>query len=73
MIDPSLFATNCWLLRAYEEENLTEGELARLLRIDRVSARRIVQDLTNPVYLLNEGEVSSLSIDLASSISGQVS
>ena len=58
-------------VRAYEEENLTEGELARLLRVDRVSARRIVQDLTNPVHLLNEGEVGSLSIDLASSISGR--
>ena len=60
-------------VRAYEEENLTEGELARFLRVDRVSARRIVQDLTNPVHLLNEGEVGSLSIDLASSISEQVS
>jgi Zn-dependent peptidase ImmA (M78 family) len=60
-------------VRAYEEENLTEGELARLLRVDRVSARRIVEDLTNPVHLLNEGEVGSLSIDLASSLSEQVS
>ena len=58
-------------VRAYEEGNLTEGELARLLRVDRVSARRIVQELTHPVHLLDEGEVGSLSIDLASSISGQ--
>ncbi len=55
--------------RAYEEGNLTEGQLARILRVDRVSARRIVRELTNPVHVLDEGEISSLSIDLASSIS----
>ena len=58
-------------VRAFEEGNLTEGELSRLLRVDRVSARRTVQQLTHPVQLLNEGEVGELSIDLASSISGQ--
>ena len=55
-------------VRAYEEEKLTEGELARLLRADRVSARRIVQDLTNPIHLLNEGEAGTLSIDLGISV-----
>ena len=58
-------------VRAYEEGNLSEGELARLLRVDRVSARRIVQELTHPVHLLDEGDVGALSIDLASSISGR--
>ena len=55
-------------VRAYEDGNLTEGELARLLRVDRVSARRTVQNLTHPIDLLDEGEVASLSIDLASTI-----
>ena len=58
-------------VRAYEEGNLTEGELARLLRVDRVSARRIVQELTHPVHILDEGSVAPLSVDLASSVSGQ--
>ena len=58
-------------VRAYEEGNLTEGELARLLRVDRVSARRIVQELTHPVHILDEGEIAPLSVDLASSVSGQ--
>ena len=58
-------------VRAYEEGSLTEGELARLLWVDRVSARRIVQELTHPIHLLSEGEVGSLPVDLASSISGQ--
>ncbi len=58
-------------VRAYEEGNLTEGELARLLRVDRVSARRLVQELTHPLHILDEGKVSPLSVDLASSVSGQ--
>lgn len=60
-------------VRAYEEENLTEGELARLLRVDRVSARRTVQELTHTAHLLSEGEIGALSIDLASSLSEQPS
>ena len=56
--------------RAYEEGELTEGQLARLLRVDRVLARRAVQRLTHPLHLLDEGEVASLSVDLASSFSG---
>ena len=58
-------------VRAYEEGNLTEGELARLLRVDRVSARRVVQELTHPLHILDGGQVSPLSVDLASSVSGQ--
>lgn len=52
-------------IRAYEEGNLTEGELARLLRTDRVAARRVVQELTHPVQVLGEGEVSPLPVNLA--------
>ena len=55
-------------VRAYQEGNLTEGELARLLRVDRVLARRVVQRLTHLPYDLEEGKVGTLSIDLASSI-----
>ena len=60
-------------VRAYEEGELTEGELARLLRVDRVLARRVAQSLTHPAHLLSEGEVGALSIDLASSLSEQPS
>lgn len=58
-------------VRAYQEGNLTEGELARLLRVDRVDARRTVQRLTHPQHLLDEGKVGTLSVDLASSIARQ--
>ncbi len=56
--------------RAYEEEKLTEGELARLLRVDRVAARRLIQELTQSWLLRDEGQVASFSIDLARNISG---
>ena len=50
---------------AYEADELSEGELARYLRTDRVSARRIVQRMTNELYLLDEGELASLPIDMS--------
>lgn len=55
---------------AYEKEKLTEGELARLLRVDRVAARRLVQDLAQSSLLQEEGQFEFLSIDLARSVSG---
>ena len=58
-------------IRAYEEGNLTEGELSRLLRLDRVSARRLVQRMTHTTHLLEGGEVESLTIDLAARLAGQ--
>ena len=58
-------------IRAYEEGNLTEGELSRLLRVDRVSARRTVQRMTHTPHLLEGGEVESLPIDLAARLAGQ--
>ena len=55
--------------RVYEEGKLTEGELARLLRVDRVAARRLIQELTQSSLLHAEGQVTSFSIDLARSLS----
>ena len=57
-------------VRAYEEERLTEGELARLLRVNRVAARRLIQELTQSLLLHDEGQVASYSIDLARNVSG---
>lgn len=56
-------------VRAFGEGKLTEGELSRLLRTDRVSARRTVQKLTHPVHVADAGEVASLHVDLASPVS----
>lgn len=60
-------------VRAFQEGDLTEGELARLLRADRVQARRIVQRLSNLPQLLDEGATGSLSVDLARGIAEQAS
>ena len=51
-------------VRAYQEGNLTEGELARFLRVDRVQARRTVQALSQTLQVLDAGEVTSISVDL---------
>ena len=58
-------------VRAYEEGKLTEGEFAKILRVDRVSARRMVRRLTHSPDLLDEGKVGSLSLNLASIVTGQ--
>ena len=58
-------------VRAYEEGKLTEGEFAKILRVDRVSARRMVRRLTHSPHLLDEGKVGSLSLNLASIVTGQ--
>ena len=55
-------------VRAFESGELSEGELASYLRTDRVSARRTVQRLTNEYYLLDEGELASLPIDMSRDI-----
>ena len=56
---------------AYEKEELTEGELTRILRVDRVAARQLVQELTQSSHLQEEGQVDSFFIDLARSVSGK--
>ena len=55
-------------VRAFEAGELSEGELARYLRTDRVSARQTIQRLTNAVFLLDEGGLASLPIDMSSDI-----
>ena len=57
--------------QAYEGDQITEGELARLLRTDRASARRIVQELTHTLHLESKGDIASLPIDLAGSLIGR--
>ena len=57
-------------VRAYAEEDLTEGQLCRLLRQDRLSARQTVQNLSHPLHLLHEGELTAIPIDLSSRVTG---
>ncbi len=55
-------------VQAYLRADLSEGELAKLMRVDRVTARQVVHEITSTHQFLDEGEVQSLSIDLASLI-----
>jgi Zn-dependent peptidase ImmA (M78 family)/DNA-binding XRE family transcriptional regulator len=50
---------------AYQQDKLTEGQLARLLRVDRVEARQMVQKIIHQPYVSEEGKVTSLSVDFA--------
>ena len=52
-------------VEAYQQGKLSEGQLARLLRVDRVEARKMVQKLTHQPYVSEDGKVTSLSVDFA--------
>ncbi|MCH8044503.1 MAG: ImmA/IrrE family metallo-endopeptidase [Planctomycetes bacterium] len=57
---------------AYDRGELSEGQLARLLRCDRVSAREIVADCLTTTFVSDDGQVQHTQIDPASSmLSGQ--
>ena len=58
-------------VRAYEEGKLTEGEFANVLRVDRVSARRIARSLTHSPDLGDPGNAENLSLPLASIVNGR--
>ncbi|MBI4311323.1 MAG: ImmA/IrrE family metallo-endopeptidase [Chloroflexi bacterium] len=58
-------------VRAFQEGNLTEGELARLLRLDRVQTRRLVQRLTQHPHVSGEGKPGVLTVDLTSTLGKQ--
>ena len=55
-------------VKAYCEEHITEGQLARLLRVDRVSARMTVREFTHTGHVLPDGEVGMSRLDLATII-----
>ncbi len=60
-------------VRAFEDEKISEGQLARYLRTDRVSARNAVTELKSYWYLDDQGGTQSIILDLSSQVamSGQ--
>lgn len=52
-------------VEAYQRAALSEGQLARFLRVDRLEARRIVEELANRVVVDEEGIVGTLPLDLS--------
>jgi Zn-dependent peptidase ImmA (M78 family)/DNA-binding XRE family transcriptional regulator len=58
-------------VEAYQRGDLTEGQLARFLRVDRVEARRLVEKLTSYHDDVSAaGKGAPVSVNLAQNISG---
>lgn len=55
-------------LMAYLRGDLSEGQLARFLRVNRVDARRIVAEKARTVDVSDEGELGQVSLDLGQSL-----
>jgi Zn-dependent peptidase ImmA (M78 family)/transcriptional regulator with XRE-family HTH domain len=51
-------------VEAYQRGDLTEGQLARFLRVGRVEARRLVEELTNYHDVSAAGKVAIVSVNL---------
>ena len=58
-------------VEAFRKELLSEGQLARYLRTDRVSARSVVADLARDIHQEDEGDFTQLELDLAQPLSGR--
>ncbi|HLG15093.1 MAG TPA: XRE family transcriptional regulator [Blastocatellia bacterium] len=56
---------------AYRKGDLSEGQLAKMLRTDRVSARVLVDEILDVIHAEDEGEFPSLPLDLALPIGGR--
>jgi Zn-dependent peptidase ImmA (M78 family)/transcriptional regulator with XRE-family HTH domain len=57
-------------VRAYEDGQLSEGELVDILHTDRQQARHIVQEQTTRTAVTEEGEAWQLVLDLAEPLGG---
>lgn len=55
-------------VQAYEDDLLTEGQLARMLRTDRLGAREVVSRLKRRPAVAEAGEVGELPIDFSTPI-----
>ncbi len=56
---------------AFNEGLLSEGQLARMLRTDRVSARVLVEDVTHRINTDTNGHFTDLQLDLALPLAGR--
>ena len=50
---------------AFRNGDLSEGQLARYFRTDRLSSRLIVEELQNRIHREFEGDFTELELDLA--------
>jgi Zn-dependent peptidase ImmA (M78 family)/transcriptional regulator with XRE-family HTH domain len=58
-------------VHAYNEGMLSEGQLARMLRTDRVSARIFVEEVTHRINTERDGQFTDLQLDLALPLAGR--
>ena len=56
---------------AYDQDQISEGQLAHYLRTDRLTAREVVAELTNPPVLREGGDVETLSLPLGERLAGR--
>jgi Zn-dependent peptidase ImmA (M78 family)/transcriptional regulator with XRE-family HTH domain len=56
---------------AYEDGHLSEGQLSKLLRVDRVTARMLVEELTHRFNKEVESGYASFELDLSQNIAGR--
>jgi hypothetical protein len=57
-------------VQAYDQGELSEGELASLLRCDRLSARETVKRYLTTTELSDDGEVHSVQLETQFSLLG---
>jgi Zn-dependent peptidase ImmA (M78 family)/DNA-binding XRE family transcriptional regulator len=58
-------------VEAFRKGHLSEGQLARYLRTDRVSVRLLIESLDKEIHLENGGEFTPIAPDLAQSLGGR--
>ena len=58
-------------VEAFERGELSEGQLARFLRADRLEARRLASELARPAVLSDEGTAEALMLDLGGTVTGR--
>ncbi|HEX8276775.1 MAG TPA: XRE family transcriptional regulator [Longimicrobiaceae bacterium] len=54
---------------AYESGQLSEGQFARFLRVDRLESRRIAEALATELSVDDDGELSAVQLELGGSVS----
>jgi len=58
-------------VEAFRKEHLSEGQLAKFLRTDRVSARLQVEQLEKEIHLEDGGSFTPIAPDLAQPLGGR--
>jgi hypothetical protein len=58
-------------VEAFRRGQLSEGQLSRYLRTDRVSVRSLMESLSKEIHVENGGEFRAITPDLAQTLGGR--